>query len=183
MRGPVLSASRVPIPNYYAPNPRLNLRLGCAAALTSTTLPATRSWVSISTREGRIVLRVPFDSDRAAGLKIAPGTTSLAHMLMVRASTGACQSRIIRAVSAALLSHLIIGCAALERQAAVPSNLTEEATVLGIPNARFWPDTQGPALIQEANAALARERTVYDAAGANGPLPAANFLAGFRRIG
>src|SRR5262249_32966724 len=72
---------------------------------------------------------------------------------------------------------LIVGCAALERQAAVPSNLTEEATVLGIPNARFWPDTQGPALIQEANAALARERTVYDAAGANGPLPAANFLA------
>jgi Patatin-like phospholipase len=98
-------------------------------------------------------------------------------MLIVRARTGASRSWMILAVWAALLSQLIVGCAALERRAAVPSNLTEKATVLGIPNARFWPDTQGPALIQEANAALARERSVYDAARANGPLPPANFLA------
>jgi hypothetical protein len=117
------------------------------------------------------VLRVCFDADRASALEIPPRTTPLAKMLIVRASTRACRSWIILAIWAALLSLLIVGCAALERRAAVPSNLTEEATVLGIPNARFWPDTQGPALIHEANAALARERMVYDAAGASGPLP------------
>lgn len=36
-----------------------------------------------------------------------------------------------------LFATLIAGCAALERQPAVPSRLTEQATVLGIPNARF----------------------------------------------
>lgn len=77
-----------------------------------------------------------------------------------------------------LFATLIAGCAALERQPAVPSRLTEQATVLGIPNARFWPDTQGPALIQEANQALLRERaTPADTGGLNSPLPPANFLA------
>jgi Patatin-like phospholipase len=77
-----------------------------------------------------------------------------------------------------LLATLVTGCAALERQPAVPSGLTEQATVLGIPNARFWPDTQGPALIQEANQALLRERAMpADTGGLNGPLPPANFLA------
>jgi hypothetical protein len=77
-----------------------------------------------------------------------------------------------------LLAPIMAACAALERQPAVPANLTEQATVLGIPNARFWPDTQGPALLQEAGEAIARERAAQAAAGgANGPLPPANFLA------
>jgi hypothetical protein len=77
-----------------------------------------------------------------------------------------------------LLAPIMAACAALERQPAVPANLTEQATVLGIPNARFWPDTQGPALVQEAGEAIARERAAQAAAGgANGPLPPANFLA------
>jgi hypothetical protein len=77
--------------------------------------------------------------------------------------------------SVLLLASTIGACAALERQPAVPVNLTEQATVLGIPNARFWPDTQGPALMQEAGEALARERAAQG--GASGPLPPANFLA------
>jgi hypothetical protein len=75
-----------------------------------------------------------------------------------------------------LLMKFVVGCAPLERLPPAPSNLTEHATVLGIPNARFWPDTQGPALVQEAGEALTRERT-SQATGTNAPLPAANFLA------
>jgi len=44
-------------------------------------------------------------------------------MLIIRTSTGARRLWIILAVWAALLSQLIVGCAALERRAAVPSNL------------------------------------------------------------
>ena len=60
----------------------------------------------------------------------------------------------------------------------MPSDLTEQAAVLGIPNERFWPDTQGPALVQEANEAYIRERAAQVAAeGANSPVLPANFLA------
>jgi hypothetical protein len=122
-------------------------------------------------------LRTPSDPDRVAGLANPAQTTPLARLMIIRANTGSWRSWSILVTWVALLSQLIVGCAALERQPAVPSNLTEQATVLGIPNARFWPDTQGPALIQEANAARARERSRDDAAGTNGPLPPANFLA------
>jgi Patatin-like phospholipase len=77
-----------------------------------------------------------------------------------------------------LLAQLVVGCAALERQPAVPASLTEQAMVLGIPNARFWPDTQGPALIQEGTQALMRERAARaETAGTDAALPPANFLA------
>lgn len=51
--------------------------------------------------------------------------------------------------------------------------MTENATVLGLPNARFWADTQGPQMVQEATDALARERTAQRTSA----LSAANFLA------
>jgi Patatin-like phospholipase len=43
-------------------------------------------------------------------------------------------------------------------QPAVPRALKEQATVLGTANARFWADTQGPEMVEEAKLALARER-------------------------
>jgi hypothetical protein len=49
-------------------------------------------------------------------------------------------------------------CTGRERLAAVPSALTEQATVLGIANARFWADTQGHEMVQEAMLAFARQR-------------------------
>lgn len=73
------------------------------------------------------------------------------------------RSSYIRAACFLLLT-LVAACAALERQPAVPSDLTEQAAVLGIPNERFWPDTQGPALVQEANEAFVRERAAQVAA-------------------
>jgi len=76
----------------------------------------------------------------------------------------------------ASLTVTLVGCAA-ERQSAVPSNLTEQASVLGIPNARFWPDTQAAALAEEALQALARERAATPGAATGRQLPPSNFLA------
>lgn len=73
-----------------------------------------------------------------------------------------------------VLLLLAAGCAGPGRLTAVPSDLTENATALGIPDARFWADTQGPAMVQEAMRALARER---DAAGGDAARAPASYLA------
>jgi hypothetical protein len=56
-----------------------------------------------------------------------------------------------------LLLGLTAGCAGPTRLAAVPTEATQRAQPLGIPNARFWADTDGPAMVREARAALERE--------------------------
>jgi hypothetical protein len=69
----------------------------------------------------------------------------------------------------------LTACSGLDRGPPVPSQLADQVTVLGIPNARFFPDTQGAQMVREAVEALARERAssgIHD-----GPLPPADFLA------
>jgi patatin-like phospholipase len=51
----------------------------------------------------------------------------------------------------------LAGCSSPSRLPAVPSTLTDQTTVLGVPNARFWADTGGPAMLQEAIQAMSRE--------------------------
>ena len=75
-------------------------------------------------------------------------------------------------------------CTSPKREPAVPAALTDRATVLGgLTNARYFADTQVPALTQEAYAALDRERAQLRPAGAGRlpvaarSLPPANFLA------
>jgi hypothetical protein len=85
-----------------------------------------------------------------------------------------------RAIQAAilLLILLVVGCAGPARIPAESAKLADQATVLGIPNARFYPDTQVDAMVQEALRALERERAARAAAGESGTrLPPANFLA------
>jgi hypothetical protein len=85
-----------------------------------------------------------------------------------------------RAVQAAALLVILLaaGCAGPARIPAESAKLADQATVLGIPNARFYPDTQADAMVQEALRALERERAARAGAGlAGGPLPPANFLA------
>jgi hypothetical protein len=82
----------------------------------------------------------------------------------------------LRLVQLVLLVALVAGCAG-ERQPAVPKTSTEQASVLGIPNARFWPDTQQGELAEEAMQALARERAARGSSASAGQLPPANFLA------
>lgn len=76
------------------------------------------------------------------------------------------------------LVALVAACAGPERLDAVPLSLTEQATALDLPNARFWADTQGPAMVREAMAALERERAAASASGtATQPLGEAAYLA------
>jgi hypothetical protein len=77
---------------------------------------------------------------------------------------------------ASLLAILpVVGCTELTRLPPEAASLTDQATVLGIPNARFYADTQGSEMAQEALRATERERAARGE-GAAGPLPPANFL-------
>jgi hypothetical protein len=80
-----------------------------------------------------------------------------------------------RALGGFALALTVMSCSGLERGQAVPSMLSDRVTVLGIPNGRFWPDTQGADLIREAKEAQQRERA--SGAGPHGRLPPAYFLA------
>jgi Patatin-like phospholipase len=77
---------------------------------------------------------------------------------------------------AALVFAATLGaCASPVREPAVPPELTDRATVLGgLTNARYFADTQVPALTQEAYAAFGRERAQLAPGAA---LPPAYFLA------
>ena len=77
---------------------------------------------------------------------------------------------------------LASGCSTLERGAPMPPAVADQVTVLGIQNARFWPDTQGEALLREGVQALERERAAARITGSSGEgstvnLSPANFLA------
>jgi hypothetical protein len=74
-------------------------------------------------------------------------------------------------VAMALL--LVTACAAPERLPAVPQDMTTEAVIPGIPNARFFSDTQTEQLAQEVVAARQREAQTSH----QRPLPVSNLLA------
>jgi Patatin-like phospholipase len=76
-----------------------------------------------------------------------------------------------------LVATFVAGCAAPTRLPPTAANLTDQTTVLGIPNARFYPDTQIGGLAQEALRGLDRERTANPhTVGPGGRLPPANLL-------
>src|SRR4051794_26615548 len=82
--------------------------------------------------------------------------------------------QLLRLAAAAPLMPAIAGCSQLTRGDPPPAALANQVTVLGIPNGRFWPDTQVEAMAREAVAAQERERA---ALGVAGRLPPAYFLA------
>jgi hypothetical protein len=55
-------------------------------------------------------------------------------------------------------TRLAARCFGYQRDAPVPAALADRITVLGIPNARFWADSQGEALAHEVQQALEREK-------------------------
>jgi Patatin-like phospholipase len=63
-----------------------------------------------------------------------------------------------------LLVCCLAACNGPTRLSAVPQPLTDQTTVLGIPNARFWADTDGPAMLQEGLRARSRESDPQSAA-------------------
>ena len=65
-----------------------------------------------------------------------------------------------------------------KREEPAPAHLADQVTVLGIPNGRFWADSQGEALVVEVEQALKREHAVLLQDGHwEGRFPAAYFLA------
>jgi len=68
----------------------------------------------------------------------------------------ASQKRVVAAAVVAACAFLLSACSSMDRRAAVPPELRREATVIGVPNARFFPD-QPALLIAEQKAALIRE--------------------------
>src|SRR3954466_2598490 len=84
----------------------------------------------------------------------------------------------IRLAASVPAVSLLGGCAGLDRGPPPPPTLADQVTVLGIRNARFWPDTQGQALVAEAIEALRRERAATaQPLGRYGDLPPADFLS------
>ena len=75
-------------------------------------------------------------------------------------------------VASLLLTLLTVGCANPVRNSAEPHALVDQATVLGLPNARAFPDTQTDLMVQGAMLALERERAIAP----EGRLPPGNFL-------
>ncbi len=65
------------------------------------------------------------------------------------------------------------GCTYPSRLAAVPDNLTTNATVSGITNVRYWMDGDPKPLFREALASVDRERDYLVRSGHEGPMPEA----------
>jgi hypothetical protein len=84
---------------------------------------------------------------------------------------------LIRLATCAPAAALVAGCSAGERAPAPPAVLADQVTVLGIPNARFWPDTQEAAMAQEAVTALQREHAAAGGRANAAGLAPASFLA------
>jgi Patatin-like phospholipase len=83
----------------------------------------------------------------------------------------------VRSLAAALCLLPLVGCASLTRQDAVPAEVQERATVLGLPGGRYWADRDPSDFLADATAAYERELAGWRAVGHTGPLPPAEFLA------
>jgi predicted acylesterase/phospholipase RssA len=77
----------------------------------------------------------------------------------------------------ATLLLLLQGCATPTRLAAVPVQDTTRAEIPGVPNARYWVDTDIEPFIRDAVAAGQREQADLARTGHQGALPPAVFLA------
>ena len=77
---------------------------------------------------------------------------------------------------------LLQGCSTLPRQAAVPVADTTLAVIPGIPNARYWVDTDIDPFIRDAIASAQREREYLVRSGHQGPLPPVSFSPPRRTI-
>jgi predicted acylesterase/phospholipase RssA len=86
--------------------------------------------------------------------------------------------RLVRCLVLLLAAGLIVtACSRPVRLPAVPQNETTLAQIPGIPNARYFPDTQIDLMAQETLAARQRETAFLAQQGYTGPLPETNLLA------
>lgn len=76
-----------------------------------------------------------------------------------------------------LVCLLVASCADMTRLDAVPANVKEGTTVLGMSDVRFWGDEAPAKLVEVGAEAYRRESALYQASGSPGPLPPADYLA------
>jgi hypothetical protein len=97
--------------------------------------------------------------------------------MLVRASRTRKPSfgRIGLAVAALLMQLLVAACTTPSRMSAVPVGLTLQAQT-AIPNARYFPDRDDPALMAEVLDSYAKEQAWLASTGRTGPLPPTAFL-------
>ncbi|MCP5426172.1 MAG: patatin-like phospholipase family protein [Gammaproteobacteria bacterium] len=81
------------------------------------------------------------------------------------------------AILSTVLLLLVQGCASPVRLGAVPFEDTSRAVIPGIPDARYWVDSDVEPFIRDAMASAQREKELLIRAGHKGPLPPVNFLA------
>src|SRR3546814_3973083 len=72
---------------------------------------------------------------------------------------------------------LLAACAAPIRLNAVPEERTTDATIPGIPGARFWVDKESEPFLREALVSFEKEKAHLASIGHTGPLPPVSFLA------
>jgi predicted acylesterase/phospholipase RssA len=86
--------------------------------------------------------------------------------------------RIAGSAAIMMFALALAGCETVSRLSAVPEAQTKQATILGIPNARYIMDETPPsALIEEFVQSFEREAVYLRSVKHKGPLPSANYLA------
>lgn len=76
-----------------------------------------------------------------------------------------------------ILAIAVIGLRTPRRLAAVPRELADNVTVAGMSQVRYWADRESSDFVQDAVAAIAKEREQLHQSAPRGPLPPAAFLA------
>lgn len=85
--------------------------------------------------------------------------------------------RVGNLLAAVLLPLLLVACAGPIRLNAVPDERTTEATIPGIPGARFWVDKETEPFLREALHSFELEKAHLASIGHSGALPPVSFLA------
>jgi hypothetical protein len=83
----------------------------------------------------------------------------------------------MRSLRLLALCLFVAGCADMTRLDAVPADVKEGVTVLGMNHVRYWGDEASTELVDDAVQAYEREVAAQQAAGVAGDLPPAQFLA------
>jgi predicted acylesterase/phospholipase RssA len=76
-----------------------------------------------------------------------------------------------------LIIFLALGCSTPKRMKAVPPELQEKAAIPGMPDVRYWADTDTADFLRDAVESLDKEKVYLAKSGHQGPLPEADFLA------